>query len=914
MAFGNNIRRYLRPAVLASAAAITLALVALAILAPLHGAAPSQGPPPPVTPPPVPTPTPVVLGVPAKVEATPTDHTGEVFVVWKPAQNATVHWIWSAKWDNTDGKWTRGEEGSVIVTGLEAEQDYWFRVIAGREISGETTQWSRWSNWAKATPKEQVFTIELVCINVVRKPCQELAATDASPGLGGLIQRVRHRTGGRVVFELTSYPELGLPDNEAIALLKGGALDMAEIYPAYVSGDLAIIEAVNLWGLYPDLATQFAAVYKSRDAVRSIIERATNGIVITEHYTDSNYIFSSRPLRSLDDFKGLRTRSYRLPLDEMLAGIGADPHFVDYFDVYGALEHGLVEAAISCGTCGFSQSWYEVAKYLYGPINGSSSVSWVVVNRDLWDEIPTEFQAIITEEGNRHREYVTGLAIAEWEREAVNENIAGGMTHDDLPAEIHEAIFQASIDNVLPCWIGRAGGPNSEAVRIFNQHIGPAANLHVDPDYHVSCPGAPPEPPTPPPPPQPTPTPAPATDAGGPVTIHITETANGPEAIATIFPCDGPPALIVTAHHDGGTPTGSSCNQDGGANFNHSRLVSSGHNFKISMACANLSSVDCALARGAYRHIWDIGFIERVKRRTNGQVQFEVTSFSELGFSGANSLRLIEDSTLPAAQIYPQYIRGDHPIVDVSGLWGLHPNRATNLAVIDAVQPAMAELTAANGGVQVAYMMSGDYYLFSRKEVHDNPRDWQGLKVRSHGGVLSDLLEGMGAQPQHMAYSDVYSALDSGAIDGAITCASCGYEQGWHRAANYIVGPFYNLSHSWLTVNQELWDTMPRDLQNIILEEGARHAYLNRYFLLAHFEPEAVQRSVAEGLKSAQLSYAIRDEMRLAAVENVIPRWVDRAGGPYSDGLYRINVLFNGYVYPIVNVYINPDGSASIEP
>ena len=41
---------------------------------------------------------------------------------------------------------------------------------------------------------------------------------------------------------------------------------------------------------------------------------------------------------------------------------------------------------------------------------------------------------------------------------------------------------------------------------------------------------------------------------------------------------------------------------------------------------------------------------------------------------------------------------------------GLHPNQATNLAVIDAVQPAMAELTEANGGVQVAYMMSGDHY------------------------------------------------------------------------------------------------------------------------------------------------------------------------------------------------------------
>ena len=64
------------------------------------------------------------------------------------------------------------------------------------------------------------------------------------------------------------------------------------------------------------------------------------------------------------------------------------------------------------------------------------------------------------------------------------------------------------------------------------------------------------------------------------------------------------------------------------------------------------------------------------------------------------------------------------------------------------------------------------------------------------------------------------------------------------------------------------------------------------------------------GLKSAHLSYGIRDEMRLAAAKNVIPGWVERAGGPHSDAVH----IFSEYVHPIVNVYINPDGSASTEP
>ena len=324
--------------------------------------------------------------------------------------------------------------------------------------------------------------------------------------------------------------------------------------------------------------------------------------------------------------------------------------------------------------------------------------------------------------------------------------------------------------------------------------------------------------------------------------------------------------------------------------------------------------MDCGLAAGGYGHIWDLGFIERVKRRTEGQVQFEVTSFPELGVSGANSLRVIEDGALSAAQIHPPYIRGDHPIVDVSGLWGLHPNRATNLAVIDAVWPAMYELTAANGGVQVAYMMSGDYYLFSRKEVHDDPRDWQGFKVLSHDVVLSDLLEGMGAEPQYMAYSDVYSALERGAIDGAITCASCGYEQHWHEVADYIVGPA-------LQPFPQLANRQPGALGHDAAGPAEHHPGGRCTSCLSQplFPAGALragsgseERCRGSEIRAAFLRNTGRDAP--GRRQNVIPRWVDRAGGPYSQGLDRINALFNGYVYPIVNVYINPDGSASIEP
>ena len=391
----------------------------------------------------------------------------------------------------------------------------------------------------------------------------------------------------------------------------------------------------------------------------------------------------------------------------------------------------------------------------------------------------------------------------------------------------------------------------------------------------------------------------------GEVTIHVTQTADGPEALSATQ-CDGETAATVPDVHGGGSPSGWSCGVEDGINFNLTPLVSEGHNFEMQMACINRTLVDCGLAIGNYKETEDIGFAERIFRRTNGQVKFEVSSFPELGIAGPDSLRLVEDGTLDSAQIYSGYVGGDHPIMDMSNLWGLFPTQAAQLAVIDAIQPKMAEITEANGGVQVAYMMTAHNYIFAKPEVTSLDA-LQGLKVRSHSTVLSDLLSGMGADPQFIAFADVYTALERGVIDGAISCGSCGYGLRWYEVADYLVGPIVSVGHSWFTISHARWDDMPKDLQNIVLGEGARHAYLNRQLLFEHFAPTAVEENILEGMQLVEFTDEMKTAQKRSAIENVVPGWVERVGGPTSEAA----IIFNDLVAPIVGVRINDDGSAS---
>ena len=340
------------------------------------------------------------------------------------------------------------------------------------------------------------------------------------------------------------------------------------------------------------------------------------------------------------------------------------------------------------------------------------------------------------------------------------------------------------------------------------------------------------------------------------------------------------------------SPTGSN-----GVDFNYDRteLASVGESFEIELVCIHRVLRPCALLSGEVAG--EPGFVARVAERSNGQVQFRVTSFPELGIVGANTMRLVADGALAVAEIYSGHVGDDHPELDVSNLWGLYPTTDAQLEVIDAIQPEMSRLTADNGGVQLFYTYSADDFLFSRFPIRSTA-DFQGLKVRSHSPMLSDLLSGLGAEPQDTAYADVYAALERGELDAAVSCGSCGHGAGWFEVADYLAGPIVSVTHGWFTMNREQWQRMPPDLQNIILEEGARHSAINRKLLREQWQQAAIDDNVAEGMEYSEFDDTMLRAVQDASIARVVPGWIERVGGPSSP----LAGVFNEKVAPIVGV------------
>ena len=69
-----------------------------------------------------------------------------------------------------------------------------------------------------------------------------------------------------------------------------------------------------------------------------------------------------------------------------------------------------------------------------------------------------------------------------WDEESVGQNIDEGIIYSEFSPQMHQILKDAAVNEVLPKWIERAGGPDSEAGRLYNDLIAPISGVVVNPD------------------------------------------------------------------------------------------------------------------------------------------------------------------------------------------------------------------------------------------------------------------------------------------------------------------------------------------------------------------------------------------------------------------------------------------------
>ena len=364
-----------------------------------------------------------------------------------------------------------GEEGIVPLDILKGNEwiyksDY-YQYLLDR---------ANFDNPAELVTEGQSIQIQYACINRALFPCKAKASY--------FVPNVLNRTNGQLDIQVIGYPELGIAGPDTVQLVANGTLSFSEITGAYVGGDLPVLDMYYFWGLFSDRETDFQAVTAVIEDLDGYIEEATGGGVVVSHnwYAGNDqWFFSREPLLSLNDYDGMKTRSHGTTLSDLINGLGGAAQFVAFAEVYTALERGILDAGMTGGGAGHGQRWYEVADYIVGPAI-SMPADLLIFNPDAWAELPEDFQQILIEEGARAELEELRMAPV-WNATGLQKNLDEGMEHIPWSEDMYSFILnEVVIGEMIPNWVGRVGGYDTDEVKLFNEKFGPIAGVKINVD------------------------------------------------------------------------------------------------------------------------------------------------------------------------------------------------------------------------------------------------------------------------------------------------------------------------------------------------------------------------------------------------------------------------------------------------
>ena len=244
-------------------------------------------------------------------------------------------------------------------------------------------------------------------------------------------------------------------------------------------------------------------------------------------------------------------------------------------------------------------------------------------------------------------------------------------------------------------------------------------------------------------------------------------------------------------------------------------------------------SIKMSVTTPAETSPWNIAakkWAELVKERTKGRV--EITTFPNEQLSSGNQQKGIEQvaAGITGASIHSTIIYSviEPKLAVVSMPWILPNNAAVDKAMKGAPGEEIKKLVRAKGIEPLAFGENGFRHWTNSKKPLASPEDMKGLKMRVPGmKMYISLFKAMGADPTAMSFSEVFTALQQGTIDGQENPISVIYTSKLQEVQKYLTICNYSYDPLVLGINKKLYDSMDKETQDILKKAAEEAMALN---------------------------------------------------------------------------------------
>ncbi|MDA8441396.1 MAG: TRAP transporter substrate-binding protein [Peptococcaceae bacterium] len=252
----------------------------------------------------------------------------------------------------------------------------------------------------------------------------------------------------------------------------------------------------------------------------------------------------------------------------------------------------------------------------------------------------------------------------------------------------------------------------------------------------------------------------------------------------------------------------------------------------------------------------DNEFAKLVKERTNGRINIVVYPNAQLGDEktvieqlqmGAIDLGRINASPLASFDNELNVFSLPYLFNSSAQMWDVL-NGPIGTQMLNSLQSAkMVGLTYYDSGAR-------DFYNSKHPVIH--PSDLKGMKIRvQQSDIFIDLVKALGGSPTPMDYGEVYSALQTGVVDGAENNWPSYYSTNHYKVAKYMTEDEHSRVPEIVVASQATWNKLSPSDQKIIMQAAIDSQTVQRQ-AWTQLETTAKKAAIANGNVISQVNPA----------------------------------------------------------
>ena len=270
-------------------------------------------------------------------------------------------------------------------------------------------------------------------------------------------------------------------------------------------------------------------------------------------------------------------------------------------------------------------------------------------------------------------------------------------------------------------------------------------------------------------------------------------------------------------------------------------------------------------------------FKELVEKNSDGRITVEIYPNGQVG-GEREMVEAVQLGNLtmaaPSSSVVTAFSSGMY-------LWDLpflFKNAEQAHTVLDGEvgQEVLAQLESV-GIKGLGYWENGFRHIMNNKQPITKLEDMKGIKFRTlESQQQIQMWNAAGANATPIAFTELYSALQQGTVDGAESPLALMYAQKFQEVQKYLTLSGHLYSPWPVLMNKEFFESLPADLQKVVEDAVAETRDFNRE-LSAADEQKSLELLTEAGMEYNELSDA--EKLRFQeAMEVVYPEISDLAG------------------------------------